>query len=501
MLVRQYLKAWWTSIKHRPVSFTQPYSYLWHLTYTGSPLSIELVELTRARLREPDALLDEDEPWFKLILRPVELFNHIKRYHCAGSLFFMVTILQFIVISYLGFKALFHGFITGDDWALAQYYADRYFPRIYGSNPDAHDLDSFFISCITYIFVRRSLRLYALIKNSIINRNGYRKIMTSQLNLTSAAAFTVPLSRFEDLMQHMYNHKKECDKDPQKRREHLTFGGEVEDLVDKGDLFECVYFRNPIDFSPCYGEFAINLGPETKPSWAKDWFVAPPMPRIDPTGFLLLTIVGSLVLPLMMFVAAILNLSVIIHELCVIADENNEGGCLAQIPVFLSSLSRFISVFDMIALVIIQLPLQIETAKFTSDCSTFISRINKLIAAFREDVDSCYKYASIAAGSLDKSSTVITSEDWEELNRATWFHIQLIRSIYQEFRDLTTDHTAFLNILLLYGGLLWSLSVTEILKSHSLFRRMILGTFVFSSACEICITIILCVMAEKKVSI
>lgn len=511
MIFRIFRKIrWWPHLSDRIIFITQPFTLLWHLTLCGSPVSIKLVEMSRARFRQsknprndstwgPALIEIKEDHWFKFLFKPMQLLKSIKQYHCADNRIFIFTFFEYAILSYLGFKAIFHRVITGSDEALVQYYSERYFPRIYESNPSAKDLEAFFITYISYTIVRRLVRLYALIKNSIINRNGYKRILVTQLNLTCSMVLAIPKNRIPELMYLGLSHRKDREKDPDTRSKHLGFDEEIEDLLDRGNPLEFVYFRNPIDFDSCYGDIWNSVVREAKPLRAKDWFVAVPLTRMDPTDFFFLVFVGGAILIGAMLSVAALFVFIMTYELCALAYESEEYSCLMQIPLLFSSLSRFIRVFDLILLGWIQVPIQFEAAKFITDGGIFISRINKLTGALKEDLHSCH--AKMGSQALDRYSGLTNLSEHAELNRLIWFHVQLIRCIHQEFRDLTDDHTASLNVLLVGGGLFWSLCVTKIIKSQSFWEVAMLGSFVFACAFEMIASIMLCVAAEKKVSI
>lgn len=483
-----------------------------YITYSSSPLSRSLVKLTRHNFnthgcdcRHPcghdyDAV--KEDCWLKYLYRPKQLVRCIRRYHCAESKFFVITCLQFVIMIYLGIKALFHRFITGADSTLAEYYADRYFPRIHQSSSEAHRFDSILIGLIAYIFLRRLLRLYVLIKNSIINRNGYKKISASQVNLTAGSVLIVPLEEFANFLRHMLNHHKESISDPGTRHKHLSLEAGVDAIIQNQRPLEFIYLRNPISFSDCYGKFEAYFDLElmkAKTTWLREWRLARPLARIDPTELFWLYTIGSMVLLLIIIGTVVSNLSIMIYELCALADDNNENSCLLQIPSFLTKLTRIIRAFDLMALVMIQIPLLLETTAFVMDCSALISRVRKVREIFERDIERCH--AKI--GALQQAGRVIFEYQGDDhhFNRTIRFHIQLVRCVYQEFLDLRFGHTVFLNVLLIGGGLVSSLSTTGLLKSSSLFKRMRLGLLVGNCALEMGFCVLLCLLSEKAVSI
>lgn len=497
-----------------------------HVTFSCSPLSVHLVKQTKVRLGirsrtsslsrandfitidwletagDPTIMIERtSENWFKFLIHPGKVARYIKQYHCVGNSFFVLIAVQFLTIFYLGSKALFHSIMTGTDVKLAQYYADSYFPRIHQSYPDAYDLDTFVVKICLYIFVFRMLRLYNLVRNSIINRDGYKQISIAQLNFAVGSAFQIPLSKWKTLLNIIYSHKRSCSDDLTVRRMHTGFRDDLGHIIDENHLFEFLYFSNPIDFDNCYAALEMDFRKMPKVKWASDWYISFPYMRMDPVEFSWLVTAGSVGLPLSLVILTTLTMFATNHELCTIASDRNEVSCLAQLPILLCDMSRFARLFDVLALTFIQLPQQVEAGLLYWDCCIMISRARKVREALQEDLDFCTAVSRMNYMSPSPRRPFrISAKDKLELNRAIHLHIRLTRYIYHEFHDLRTAHAVFLNILLVGGGLLIAVSASELLTSDSIVKQLILRSFIISASIPICLSLFFCIFSEYAVS-
>lgn len=496
------------------------------VTFSCSPLSTKLVKLTQARLKvtscqehlgralafneivdttleESDKTEDDDENWLRFIVQPRKLAHLIKQYHCVGSEFFVVVFVQITVICYLFAKAIFHKVMTGSDERLASYYADRYFPRLYHSYQNSQNLDLFTANTLFYILVFRFMRLYSLVKNSIINRNGYKSILMPQLNMSSVAGFRVPNRLLHDFVRLVYGHGKECKQSRETRERHLRFDSDVETIMMRKSWLEFVYFMNPINFTECYSTFRRYITTEGKSHWAMNWFVAEPVARLDLTEFSWLVSAFILGIPLGCVIVTSLVILATTHELCTVARDNGQDECLTQIPLLLFDISRLVRLLDIIALILIQVPQQVEGALFYWDCCALISRTRKVDEALQNDLEFCRSTTrtnelSTMIFVTGNSCQVFKSK--QPVNRSISLHVQLIKCIHYEFRDLRKAHTVFLNILLVGCGLLISISISELFLSDTLFKKLIIVSFIISCSIPIFLSVFFCILTEHTVS-
>lgn len=515
MLLRGYLRDYWLSIKDKPIlSSTSLFALLGQqITLVCSPLSIDLVKLTRSNYSKSDSRRidliesfyelpsvydsfadDEEEHWSEILIQPGKLVECIKRYHCAGNGFFVAVTVHFGAICYLASKAWFHSNVTGTDQVMAEYYADRYFPRLFHTYTTPF-LDSQLFDLTLFILAFRLSRLFNIVKNSIINRNGYKFIAAQQSSFTAITAFRLPLSEWKQFWHLINNHHKDCIEDAEIRRTHRRFEEDVEKVLRDENMFEFSYFRNLFSFEQCYSVLKTHRGADGRASWAKDWFVPEPIMRLDPMEFCWLIWVSIVGYILLVGIVTSLIFMALAQELCALALENDEDSCLLQLPSFVSSLSRLIRFIDIIVLVLVQIPPQIEGANFYWDCCVMISRANKIRGALEEDMEQILR--------LEQSDDDDRSRKFRNLvglNRTIWLHIRLMRCVYQEFRDLKKCHTVFLNILLIGGGLFLSIGVRNALKSDSLFKVFVASSLNVATCAIMTWSIMFCIMTESAVS-
>lgn len=508
------LRRLWSWLKHgRLLSWTGFYTILGHnFCIVCSPLTIKMVELTRRHSQRLDRRLSglssyhyldpkhstraDEESWLRLVVDPRKVIECIKQYHGAGPVFFVAVAGQLGAIFYLCVKAAFHKYATQSNAELADYYADRYyFPRMFHSHSDSKYLDSEVLFCCLYILAFRLSRLYSLVKHSIINRNGYQYILAQQSSIAATTAFRLPLHKWKHFVALVYSHRSQVANDAKTRQIHRGFDKDLYSAIRARNMFEFYYFHNTISFDRCYDSLASPCTAEDRACWARDWFVPEPIMRLDPAEYAWLVTIALVGLPLLVTIVLLLTSLTVINELCAIAAETGQDSCLAQLPTLLASLSRLIRVADILALIYLLLAPQLEGSIVYWDCCVMISRVRKVRDALQGDSERCEELVRLGGARKESIDGVR-----EELNQSIRVHLQMIRYVYQEFRDLRTCHTVFLNILLLGGGLLLSIAVHGILVSDSLFKTSILHSFVVANAALMGLSILFCILAESTVS-
>lgn len=514
--IRERLSDYWSSVKHKSV-------YGWpalfalseqQITIVCSPLSIKLVEITRSERRSPDEVSsqlpmlgatydstigfhEQDEGfWCEFIRNPRRLVECIKQYHCAGNIFFVAMSIQLATVCYLGLKTAFHKYVTGSDKALAVYYADWYFPRLFHTYSDTHFLDSQLLNICIFILFFRLSRLYSLIKNSINNRKGYRYIFAQQASFSAATAFKLSLEDWTRFWHLVYNHRRDCIEDADIRRSHRSFDYNFETLIRDEDTFESIYFNNLVSFEQCYSTLQTRGSAEDRTTWARDRYVPEPIMRMDPYEFSWLLTIFVLSLPLTFAFTLFVIIAPIIYELCAIAHETNQDSCLMQAPVLLASLSRMIRILDLFVLLSSYMAPQVEGATFYWDCCIMISRARKVREALQEDIELC---AEVDQGSI--RSTRHNVGKLRAVDNSIRLHIRLAKYVYQEFRDLRVLYAVYLNIILIGGGILLSMIVKEIIVTDSLFKVSVLYSFIFACGTQMGLSIFFCIFVESTVSI
>lgn len=514
MIFERYLHKYWLSIRDKRVlSWTGLFAIMGQqITLVCSPISIKLVEMTRADRRSSEKSVDlalgpQKEEYLCLLSEGrcakremssasivKRLVEYIKQYHCVGNGFFFVMAIQFAAMFYLVVKTAFHKYVTGSNKALAEFYADRYFPRLFYGYSDAQSLDTEMLYIVIFIWSFRLARLYLLVRNSIINRDGYRHITAQQSSFTSTIAFVLPVYDWRRFWHLVQGHRNDCAANPATEIKHIRFADAIDKALDEKSELELIYLHNPISFEECYEELETRCVAEDRVAWGSDWFVPEPIMRLDPIEFgwlVTLTIIG---VPLAISIVVFTVVTTTVSELCALALENGKDSCMSQLPLLLFGLSRMVRIFDIIILALSCIPPQIEGADFYWDCSIMISRANKINEALEYDLawscreDLCGNHRA-------------QIENRERLTQSVWLHVRLLRCAYQEFRDLRWKHTVYVNILLIGGGLLLSMNVKETLTSGSLFKIAVLSSFNVACSILMSLSLFFCILVESKVGI
>lgn len=538
----------WSRLSERRVNLFAVVTYLAHqVSYSCSPLVEELVELDRKQERKNlrcgrgDAFfLDElesesdvsDENLWYYLLQPSELIRLIKRYHKVGNVFFALAFTQFASLLYISFKAVFQATFIGHDESLARQYAKSWFPRILESFPNPENMYSLFILLCSYYITLRLLCIRRLVKNSVINRNGYKLLSMTMTNFPVAGVYYWPIKTWVAMLVEAYNHKRLCDRDNRHRKAHLSLEIKSKDRMLRFSKKELIYYRNVVDFSACFGEDVIDeMQLHLRSSWAKGWHIAQPTARIDPHELGLLVALQMAGLTLLFSLVALLIFLSTFYEISRLTPDPDKASVLDVIlttPKFFTNINSIIRQSDLTLLVLVQMPNHIEAAIIYWDMMVMISRTRKVCDALSEDLHYCVtkarEYRLINRrhrshienknnSDIDLYSLVdhdssdqfdfdnINYAEKKALNDTIELHLRLARVLNHEFLDLKRSHTLYLNLLFVGSGFCISLCISLIFIVKSKLMILILISLIISSSVPLLGVVLFCIIAEQTVSI
>lgn len=167
---------------------------------------------------------------------------------------------------------------------------------------------------------------------------------------------------------------------------------------------------------------------------------------------------------------------------------------VVRIPELLNSLTPLVRIFDLIALISILIPVVLEGSVFYFDCCLLVSRARKVEESLQLDIDRCESVAKADVQHIEE-----INDDW---NRTIRVHIKLIQCVCRECRDLREGNAFYLNILLIAGGLLLSITVKQVslVGGNSILRTSLIIAFTIADVGMIGWSLFFCMLIESRVS-
>lgn len=480
-----------------------------------------------------------DSVW-PYLLHPRELFGYVKRYHGSGSNFVWFGAIETILLTYLWTKTTFHQIYTGSDQKTADYYAERYFPRIFESYPYQHQLYGLLnVSSLNTLLIRFFISV-KIIKRSIANRNGYKDIEISQLNGVFLASLKWPLRDWIKICFVSFYHYKVCKhghtnrmSDARwrlERQAHLHAHPYSAETISQASSFEFICRENPIDFSKCYEFYGFDMN-NRLPKWHYPGTNCR-MDIVELSFIVWLTIIGTPLIIISILTLMIINLYIELAVLSANKFNSSLMDCIEQVPNLITSPKHLLRLFDAYILLAVQLPHHIEAATTYLDLGTLISRVRKLIGRLEEDLEMCKHYAllyhlkrenkdshNLSSGSPEVDYfTNFRSEDGHkrhnpyvygnisphqrrQLNRSIEQSILMSETINNEFVALKKTITFYLDLLLIGGGFCIAVGTSAMIGAETNLIKLVVILSIVSCSGPLVVCSVLCMTIEALVSI
>lgn len=322
-----------------------------------------------------DPIEPQDCFWFYLS-RPVTLVKLVKQYHSIDSRFVLLTLVQVFVLLYLSFKSLLHLCASKQ---VSIYYSDKYWPCVFESYPHPEDFVAAALFFNLWCLFSRLKSNKDLIKDSIKHRNGYKHIKTTQLNLSMLTHMSWPLRDWIRFIPDALKHKKLCLTGGKTRKIHLYLDKEfIDEHLNKLGRNESGLSANLIDFTGCYEHIGL-FGNQS--DWFKVYHTARPIFRLDLTECAFLMIMTIFGLP---FLLSSLSLVLVLAIWFEISKAHEDSLSMArndsrwQLADLLLDPNRLLRLFDLLWMIVSQLPHHLEAFAVYFDLASMVSRTRKI---------------------------------------------------------------------------------------------------------------------------
>lgn len=478
------------------------------------------------------------------LFKPHKLFKCIKQYHGSGSSFFWFGVVETVLLSYILGKTVFHLLYTEDNQEIADYYSERFFPRMYESFPYQYQLYPVIIVQSSMTLVVRLFVFARLVKRSIINRNGYKEIEMSQLNGAFIASLRWSMRDWIKLFfSSSWTHFKacrskkvgrECDIDLKVEKQAHLYGQRLGSYsVLETNSFESLLEDNLIDFSKCYELYGFDTNFRNP-----KWHYPATNCRVDLWELSLIMFLIHTVTIGLSFVIVLLVLVGLFVELAVLSPNkfnSSFSDCIAQLPSLLMSPSHILRLSDQIILLISQMVHHIEASVTYTDLFSLMSRIRKLNERLQEDLDICRYYAYMQLLEDKKRGHERLSTEWiysrqqnqcldqkfkdnfqvEQgayvygnmspqqklaVNRSLEQSLVMAKIVNNEFMAIKKSITSYMDMLVMSSGFCISVAFMVLMDAQTNLIAFAVSVAVSSFSGPLVFSSVLCMIIEQMVS-
>lgn len=475
-------------------------------------------------------------PW-GLMLQPRKLANAIKRYHMCDNTFFIYLFGHLLLLFYMLIKCILHAMITGSDDQLADYIERTYyFPRLFESYDNTHMFYNVTISvCFSSLLIRLA-SLHRLIKYSLINVNTYKRFNIVQNNLAYLMFPNWNLTDWLKIYRYALRHEFQRRTDPYVHYKHTRFDEHVAERISNFNHAGLIYHTNIISFNDCYEKFEHFYDPKQRNTRYRYWHYSTPVHLFDPFEWALNTI-GYLTFSSTAFLLVTsVNICIYYYELlCIVPKEHYDPldvlSMASYVSTYLNQPSRLIRLADLIFFAIIQLLTQIDATMYLWDTGIMFSRTRKLICCFESDLRLCLRtnvylnnrteryqfrphqfksnYSYQLMPSIGQISPIyengyqqsaIYKKNILELNERLRYMCKLARLLRDEFLDVKSWHSNYVNILIVSNGFCLAYCVSLLTQIETLSSLFCIFVCAISSTAPLCLSIIYSLSMDWAVS-
>lgn len=478
------------------------------MTFCVSPINKRLLEKNFKQNMEVNRVGQLAADWLWAILHPIKLLESIEQYHMVDRRWFLLFLGQIVFFAHIIIKCLVH--IIFDDQQSAQYFDSIYYPNISARLPNSKLMNGFWFSFSAASFFCRLICLHTVIRGSIINRDFYKEISVSQVNISSVVlASNYSFKDIHDFIINSIKHDNEVEKNFHSRIAHFSIFSDNDMKCLNTKYFNRtvkLIYMNMIDFGECYTMHPIREKLVKIKDEYKLWFLAEPIHRMSPS-----------VVRFLAYISPFLSVSIIVGTLGfyaiyiyseVIADLDLANNMFSQdiILVWLTPL-RIIKTIEVIAFILVQLPFHIQTTYVNVDTAILLSRVQRVtdLMIFELDFTKCLvrKEMFTKVKSADDLTLykIRTHKQSILFNEKYSHYIQLADITYMEFIDIRDTHCLFLNSILVGSGFATSFALTLFYLVDTPVEIGLVILVLYSCVAPCFSLIIYCTEIERKVSL
>lgn len=471
--------------------------------------------------------------FWNVVLRPIELFKLIKRFHQTGNRFVFFFLLHNLFCVHLAMKTIIHACFIEDE-TMVQYFRDIHYPHLAGDCKNLKLYNNVFLVLSVSVMIVRLRSSYILIKQSILNAHNYKELCISQITLADLTWWNFTLDEWKELFVLLFKHRQEIKNDIKVRNEHYKFDQNIQKQVPYLCQLDLMYHINVADFNECY-RLSTNLSSKLNVRKKKysNWHCADGSPRLSLNIVGLWTIIFLLVCLFNFILINATILGVIYLDIESYLPDNNHS--IHEIysklyEYYVMDINNTIRVVELWLLILLQLPQHFDASFASLNILVMIDRTQKLIKSFDDDSKFCHnkvRFDSIKQIHLSKnkhtpstntmpikldqsmSSEPIRSKqrlvvkplERSELNRRLKHNVRLAGLMYLEFVDIKRAYTSLFTILIIGNGICLSYAISLFFKLDSLAECSALSVIILSSILPIIGAMLVCASVEKTVSL
>lgn len=454
--------------------------------------------------------------WWLRLKNPVEMARLIKRHHLIGNWSFALFLLHLSILFHFTIKATVHTFYTRSDRNRMQYFNSIYYPHLAGSLPDFYLFNNLFFTLSLICLSLRLLSAYELIRGSILNAHEYNDVRITQVNLGALTMCSITISDWIKIFSHSFKHIRDVRTDPTIRSAHLKLAPKFRENLDKMDRKDLLLRTNIINFNECYDEINIGIGRQ----WYQSWHYSTPIYKISSMAFWLANVLSLLGYIFVILLSGLVIIVWLYLEMKSYYSLEQSINSIETIGSRFPQPLRFLRSIEIIMLILAAIPQQFDAVLIMVDQLILISRANKLMEIFEEDLNQlkmfrCSYFQTKLREDLfrerllfkrDPSISPIRrfllqnrnlSFKLEEFNEKVQVDVRLASLLHWEFLNIKQAHSTRMNMIIIGNGILLTYIVSLFLVVDGTAQMLILVVTFIAGFTNIMIALIFCAATER----
>lgn len=421
------------------------------ISFAVSPLNRRLLLESVRRDLKATRTGSRSVNWLWALSHPLELISLLERYHMVERKYIHLLILQLALLVHFTIKFLVYSFKGAQLKENNKWDQIHYSPlgNLFESMPSAAMLNRLWFGFTLITFLNRLHELSRTVRSSIVNRDWYKEISLSQLNLAGSLALSkIRIGDIKNLLIAWIRSERRMKDDALFRQTHfensLKSSSTMRDNFHKLSQAAKLYYLNPIDFKESYTNLAGDFQPIKR---YRSWFIPRPIHRFG-LGAAYLIASGFVFFFVLYPIGSCVYTFLYTYSLTLKLIERTEGcagallTCSHLLPKVLLNALEFSS-YNLIVL-----PWYLSCALFTFDVTCLNSRLQAIL----EFMD--YELSRASGLSEDKKSLTQARlvKLRRRLNKNFEHFMELVRLVHLEFVDIKATHNFYLNMLHLVTG-------------------------------------------------
>lgn len=464
-----------------------------------------------------------------VLLKPIELFKLVKRFHQAKNRFIFLFLLHNLFCIHIAIKTIIHACFNRDR-NMIEYFRKIHYPHL----SERSDYNTMFLVLSVSVLIVRLRSSYILIKQSILNADKYNELCTSQITLADLTWWNFTFDEWKRFYNFVAKHKKDVKSNNIIRDEHYKFDQNIQKQIPYHCQLDLMYYINVTDFNECYKRINLKIARKRK---YLDWHCAKGSPRLSLDIVALWTVLFTSVCLFILILISVTIIGIVYFDLRSSFSKKEESNWNCSVYVIYSKfydyytndINNTIRVIELWLLILLQIPQHFDASFAFLNILVIIERTKKLMKSFDCDLKFCRDKAIIysivreqihlnrkqhevtrnfsnntngiaSSRSNQLKELIVEPLERSKLNRRLQHNVKLAELLFLEFVDIKKAYTSLFNVLIIGNGICLSYLISLFFKLDNLVERCAMSAVIFSSTLPIMGAMLVCALVEKTVS-